>query len=448
MIAGAFVLTGPASGATQHPLVIRLRANAPAAIDMAVGLTRTFRSDTSFTDLVAGDPDIADVVPLTDQSFYVQARKLGTTTIAAYRADRSLAGLIEVQVGYNTPKLQSELRRRISGAHIRASSVNGQIMVSGTVPDVVTLQKAVDIAKQFGGQVINDLSVSQPQQVMLEVRFLEASKNIGRDLGIEWNASGHGMHLTTGSGGAAGVSPPFGAVLANILAGGVSADLLVQALEGKGLARRLAEPNLIAMSGQTASFLAGGEFPFPVQGDQGRITVEFRKFGVGLTFLPVVLGNGLINLKIEPEVSQLDATNSISTGTISVPGLVVRRASTTVELRDGQSFAIAGLLQITNSESARQLPWLGDVPVLGALFRSASFERHETELAIIVTPHLVRPSAPIQRLRSPLDSALPANDIDRFLFGRQEVALAPPRAPEIEGTQSSDNFFSALFGRR
>ena len=200
--------------------------------------------------------------------------------------------------------------------------------------------------------------------------------------------------------------------------------MLVQALEERGLARRLAEPNLIALSGEKASFLAGGEFPIPVAAENNRITVDYKKFGVGLTFTPTVLQNGVINLKIEPEVSQLDLTNTVRTASISVPALIVRRASTVVELRDGQSFAIAGLLQSINQETQQQLPWLGDVPILGSLFRSASFERKETDLAIIVTPRLVKPAKPGERLKTPLDPAVPANEFDLFLKGQQEIPVA------------------------
>jgi pilus assembly protein CpaC len=196
-------------------------------------------------------------------------------------------------------------------------------------------------------------------------------------------------------------------MIAQVLGGGINADVLVQALEDKGLARRLAEPNLIALSGEKASFLAGGEIPIPIAENENRITVTYKEYGVRLNFTPVVLDNGLINLKLEPEVSQIDETTVIRTGSIAIPGFITRRASTTIEVRDGQSFAMAGLLQSINQESQEQLPWLGDVPILGALFRSAAFERKETDLAIIVTPRLVKPAKPGQRLKTPLDNTAP-----------------------------------------
>ena len=185
--------------------------------------------------------------------------------------------------------------------------------------------------------------------------------------------------------------------------------------------RRLAEPNLIAMSGQSASFLAGGEFPIPVQSDEDTITIEFKKFGVGLEFTPTVLKDGLINLQIEPEVSQIDTTASVVINGLQIPGLSVRRAKTTVELRSGQSFVIAGLLQSGNTYDQQRLPWLSDVPILGALFRSSSFRRNETDLVIIVTPRLVQPIAPGQHIATPFDNAARGSEVDFFLNGKSEV---------------------------
>ena len=176
------------------------------------------------------------------------------------------------------------------------------------------------------------------------------------------------------------------------------------------------------MSGDTASFLAGGEFPVPVPGTLGQVAIEYKKYGVGLAFTPTVLSDGLINLKIEPEVSQLDSSHPVQVAGISVPPLIVRRASTTVELRDGQSFVIGGLLQSQGETAQQQLPWLGDVPILGALFRSAAYQKKETDLAIIVTPRLVRPARPGDAITTPLDNSLPPNDVDLFLMGKPEVA--------------------------
>jgi pilus assembly protein CpaC len=411
-------LTGAASAAARG---LTLGAGSSSSATVALGNTQTLRTRTSYVDLVVGDPEIADAMPLTDRSFYVHGKKLGTTTVSAYDANKVLVGQIEIEVSYNTSRLGAELRRRLPGSNVHVSSINGRIMLSGSVTDAVALDRAVTIARQFGTDVINTLTVSEPQQVLLEVRFIEVSRNAGKALGVQWDVVSKQIHFSTGPAMAATNNTPFASLLGHLLSGGTSADALVQALESKGLARRLAEPNLVAMSGQTASFLAGGEFPFPVPGSLGTVTVEFKKFGVGLSFTPLVLADRLISLKIEPEVSQIDTSATIQTPAGPVPSLVVRRASTTVELRDGQSFAIAGLLQGSLSDSSRQLPWIADVPVLGTLFRSAAFERNETELAIIVTPHLVEPAKPGQKLRTPADTTVAANEIDRFLLGKQEL---------------------------
>jgi pilus assembly protein CpaC len=187
----------------------------------------------------------------------------------------------------------------------------------------------------------------------------------------------------------------------------------------------------VALSGDTASFLAGGEYPIPVPGSLGTVTIDYKRYGVGLAFTPTVLAGGLINMKIEPEVSQLDTSNPVTVAGISIPPLIVRRASTTVELRDGQSFVIGGLLQSQGKNAISQLPWIGDVPVLGALFRSTQYQKNETDLAIIVTPRLVRPARPGDVIKTPLDGSLPVNDVDLFLMGKTEITH--PKARQLAG---------------
>jgi pilus assembly protein CpaC len=349
-----------------------------------------------------------------------------------------------VEVTFDVTRLTNELKRRFPRSHIAASAVNGRIMLSGEVADAVTLDQAVTIARQFGPQIINTVSVMQPQQVLLEVRFIEIARNAGRDLGVQWSRTGDHSIINIGMGQpasnlpvtassvanetAAGVlsgSSPFGFMIGRLVSGGVSTDVMINALEQKGVARSLAEPNLVALSGDTASFLAGGEYPIPVPGGFGQVTVDYKKYGVGLAFTPTVLNHGLINMKIVPEVSQIDTTHSVGVpGGASVPALIVRRASTTVELRDGQSFVIGGLLQTDNHNQIDQLPWLGSVPVLGALFSSKSYQRNQTDLAIIVTPHIVRPARPGDLVKSPADDALPPNDPDFFLLGKTELTHA------------------------
>jgi pilus assembly protein CpaC len=360
-------------------------------------------------------------------------------------------------VTYDVTRLQTELAR-VAGRGIKVSSVNGRIMLSGTASDAVTLDKAVTVARQFAPEIINTVMVDSPQQVMLEVRFVEASRQAGRELGVQWNVFSRdrmtanigsrlpanqlpiaapapgssilGSAAETAAGVLSGVSP-FGFLLGRMMSGSTTIDVLINALEQRGLVRTLAEPNLVALSGDTASFLAGGEIPVPVaQGTNNQISVEWKRFGVGLAFTPTVLNNGLINLKIEPEVSQLDPNNqvSIGAGLRPIPGFTVRRAATTIELRDGQSFMIGGLLQNESRSDMEEVPWLGSLPVLGQLFSSRSYQRKETDLAIIVTPRLVKPAPPGAAIATPLDNTLPANDADHFLMGRGEVPRADHRA--------------------
>ena len=440
-----------------------------ATVMVYIGKSEDVRTDTSFVEITVGDPEVADVNPLTDRSLSILGKKNGTTRVSVYAEGKKLVGVFDVEVVFDTSLLNTEIQRRFPQAQLRVSAVNGRIMLSGTAPDGPTVDKAVVIAKQFGPDVINMVTVLQPQQVMLEVRFVEATRQAGRDLGVQWNVFGQHnlanignraptsqLPVTNTGGGlfsqpgvtvggpnksALGISPievagvlsgtaPFGVVVSKLISKGFETDAIINALEQKGVARALAEPNLVALSGDTASFLAGGEYPIPVPGSLGSITVDYKRYGVGLAFTPTVLTGGLINMKIEPEVSQLDFSHMVTIAGLSVPPLIVRRASTTVELRDGQSFVIGGLLQSTNQNAIDQMPWLGDVPVLGALFRSASYQREETDLAIVVTPRLVRPARPGDVIKTPLDASLPVNDVDLFLMGKTEITPAAAKLAE------------------
>ncbi|MDB5600496.1 MAG: type and secretion system protein [Xanthobacteraceae bacterium] len=416
-----------------------------ASVNVTVGKAEDIRLEAGFVDILVGDADVADVNPLTDRSLSILGKKIGTTRVSVYGEERKLLGIFDVEVSYDVTRLQTEIRR-LTNSGIQVTSVNGRLLLSGTSPDAVTLDRAVTIARQFAPEVINTVSVRQQQQVMLEVRFVEASRQAGRELGVQINRYGNNSTMNSGNmagasglpvissltqaGAAAGVlsgTAPFGFAIARMVQGGMTADVIVNALEQKGLARSLAEPNLVALSGDTASFLAGGEFPVPVPGMNGSVAIEYKRYGVGLAFTPTVLKDGLINLKIDPEVSQLDTSNPVTVAGISVPPLIVRRASTTVELRDGQSFVIGGLLQNVGTSAQSQIPWLGDVPVLGTLFRSTQYQKNETDLCIIVTPRIVRPTRPGDIVKTPLDNTLPPNDADLFLMGKTEVARPDAR---------------------
>jgi pilus assembly protein CpaC len=428
-----------------------------ASVQVPVGKSQDVRTDAAFVDITIGDPEIADVHPLTDRSLSVLGKKIGTTRVSIYGENKKLIGIFDVEVSYDVSRLAEEIAHRFPHSKLRVSSVNGRILLSGSAADAPTLDTALTLAKQFGPEVINSVVVAAPQQVMMEVRFIEVSRSAGRELGVQWNvfsksgvanvgsrqnASNLPISAPTSSTNipigeiAAGVlsgASPFGFALGRMINAGTTIDVLINALEEKGIARTLAEPNLVAMSGETASFLAGGEYPIPVASQFGQITVDYKRYGVGLAFTPTVLSGGQINIKIEPEVSEIDTTRSVAVGaSITVPALTVRRASTTIELRDGQSFMIGGLLQSNGRNDVEQLPWLGEVPVLGALFRSASYQKRETDLAIIVTPRLARPMRPGDPIKTPLDNAVAASDLDLFVNGKIEAPKSQlrPGLPE------------------
>jgi pilus assembly protein CpaC len=412
-----------------------------SSVTVTVGKSLDVRTDQSFVDISVGDPDVADVNALTDHALSILGKKIGATRVTIYAKDKQVVGIFDVEVSYDVSLLNTEIMR-FTGGGIRVTSINGRIMLSGTSPDAATLDKAVTIARQFAPDVINTVQVMAPQQIMLEVRFIEASRSASRELGVQWNVFGNRVlanvgdqqpasalpALATTAAGVLSGSNPFGFLIGRVIGGANPTDVALNALEQKGLIRNLAQPNLVALSGDTASFLAGGEYPIPVPGQFGSIAIEYKKYGVGLAFTPTVLKDGQINLVIKPNVSQLDPTHSVSiAGGISVPALTVREAATTVELRDGQSFMLGGLLQNNSQTNQDQLPWIGDVPVLGALFRSAEYQKSETDLVIVVTPHIVRPLAPANAVHTPLDGTMPANDIDFFLMGNGEVSPALAR---------------------
>ena len=423
-------LADPAFGRLNERIVAeRVNAERVGRATVRVNHSETVRVPKAFTEVVVGASDIADVMPLSDRSLYLLGKRVGTTSVSIFDGEKRLVGVLDVEVTPNLSLVQSRIRSAIPSARgVRVTYAEGSLVLDGSVPDAPTAERAVAIAKAFSnGQVVNALQVASPQQVLLEVRVVEASRNAGRELGVTFSGqSADGQRFNTGLPLLSGATP-FGQIFANVMsASGATADVRIQALEDRGLVRRLASPNLTALSGSTASFLAGGEFPVPVSGETTasgvqQVTISFKKFGVMLDFTPVVLDNGAINLKITPEVSELDFTNAVRNLAVTIPAVVVRRASTEIVLRSGQSFALAGLMANTQRNDAAQLPWIGSVPVLGALFRSQSFQNRETELVIIVTAHLAKPAAPGARLATPLDRTVPANDVDFFVEGKFEL---------------------------
>ncbi len=422
--------------------------------------SRTIKLDKPFASALVGAPDIADVLPMSDRVMYVQGKKVGTTNVTLFDKDKNVIGVIGLDVTIDVQDIASKVHAGTESPGIRVSSNHFQIVLSGVARDAVDAEKAVAIAKGMATPpegkdpdkyVVNAMRIAASQQVMLRVRFIEVSRQAEREIGVNWfgaNASGtRGINTgkgvitqagptasssgvpvfgTLGTFAGSTLSAPFGVGLFNLANKGGSVDVLITALEQKGLARRLAEPDLVALSGDTASFLAGGEYPVPTVQPGGtlnspNISTKYQPFGVQLTFVPTVLASGIINLRLTPSVSELDYANAVQISGTFVPALTKREARTTIELRDGQSFAIAGLLQSDNLRDVSQLPWVGSVPILGALFRSSSYQQKETDLVVIVTPHLVAPAAPGQTLATPFDKQLPGNDVDLFLMGRPEV---------------------------
>jgi pilus assembly protein CpaC len=412
----------------------------------------------------AADPRVARVQAASPTTLFISGVARGRTVVVATAADGSEIASYEVTVGPPPrppgapgpavaaapalPALEAAIRSIVpGGTNISVRRVPGGVMLSGEVPTAADAQRAFAIARSGlpeGERVLDQLRIGGAMQVNLRVRVAEVSRTITRELGFNWQALGStgrfAFGLLTGAFAGAQLVPGLGGEAGrNFIAGGyrsTSFDIngLIDALAADQLISILAEPNLTAQSGETASFLAGGEFPVPVAAQNDRITIEFKQFGVSLAFVPTVMDASRISLKVRPEVSELSEEGAISLpvagGVVRIPALRVRRAETTVELGSGQSFAIAGLLQDGSRIASSGLPFLGDIPVLGALFRSDRFRRNDSELVIIITPYLVRPVSDPGRLALPTDGVRPANDIERILFHRQlSRETPPPRVP-------------------
>lgn len=388
---------------------------------VAVNKSQVLRLDQAFTSLSVGNPAVADVVALSDRSVYVLGKALGSTNVTVYGAGRQVLSVVDVVVTHDVEGLKNKLFDLFPNERVEVRSANDAVVVSGVVSTPEQLTRAASIAERYApGKLTNLLRVRGSQQVMLQVRVAEVSRSTARQLGIRPQILGGDFTFQPLD----MINPnAFAAALGTFEFPEFTVNALLEALEEKGVVKVLAEPNLIALSGDTANFLAGGEFPVPVaqDADTGRvvITIAFKQFGVGLAFTPTVIDGDLINLMVNPEVSQIDTNNSVVLNGFNIPGLTTRRASTTVELRDGQSFAIAGLLQSDFTDQVRQVPGIGDLPVLGALFRSSEFQRRETELVIIVTPRLVKPVA-AETLAAPTDSFRAPSNLELFLFGQVE----------------------------
>lgn len=393
-------------------------------------------ADTVFV----ANPDIADIQVKSARMIYLYGKKAGETVLYAVDGEDNVLLNTRVTVTHNLSALRSALRTAAPNAAVDASSVGDTLVISGDIGSAVQAENVRRLAARFSpgdGAVVNQMRVTTPNQINLRVRVAEVSREDLKQFGINWDAAlnvgGFAFGLFTGNPVVTGTFIPGSQHLIsrratglNNLYGGYQGgkfDLngLIDALATENLITVLAEPNLTAMSGETANFLAGGEFPIPVaqRATEGSpIVVEFKKFGVGLAFTPTVLDDGRINLKVRPEVSQLSTIGQVEVSGFLIPALTTRRAETTVELASGQSFAIAGLLQNNTTQDANKVPFLGDVPILGALFKSDRYRRNESELVIVVTPYLVRPVSS-NAIAAPTDGFVPPTDGQRILFSSQ-----------------------------
>jgi len=403
-------------------------AGAVLRLEASKGLL--IRLDRAASAVFIADPEVADIQVKSPRLIYLSGKRSGETTLYAVDDEERVLANQRVLVEHDITKLRDSLRAMLPDSAIRVQSIDSNIVLTGMVrtpsdsEDARRLTAAITADPK---KVINNLGVSAPAQVQLRVRVAEVSRDVLKTFGINWEATFQAgsflFGLATGNpilGAAAGglfASRQSGAnaIAGRFSKGKLDVNGLIDALDDQGLITVLAEPNLTAISGKAATFLAGGEFPIIVPGQNNQTTVDFKKFGVQLGFTPTIVGVDRISLHVAPEVSQLSNTGAVQIAGFQIPALTTRRAETTVELGSGQSFAIAGLMQNNITHDLNKFPGLGDVPVLGALFRSDRFQRNESELVIIVTPYLVRPVS--TQLATPADGFVPPTDTDRLLRG-------------------------------
>ena len=415
------------------PTLKVLQGGESAPLNVPMNRAVVVESDTPFAELSIANPSIADISTLSEKSIYVLGKTPGRTTLTLLGADGKLITNIDVHVTPDIAEFKERLQQILPGERVEVRTANDGIVLSGTVSSTAKLDRALDLANRYAPERVSNLmTVGGTQQVMLKVRFAEmqrsVSKNLRASLGV---AGGTDFGVNAGSGVLADgtrlsnllngdpVTSPNeaeGRMALGFSAGSMEFAVLLEALESKGAVRTLAEPNLTALSGQEAKFLAGGEYPIPTVDSNGSVAVEYKPFGVELNFTPVVVDGDQINLTINAAVSSIDTSVSLQTNGFSLNAFRRRETSTTVEMRDGESFAIAGLLQDDFRNLKGQVPWLGDIPVLGALFRSSEYERNQSELVIIVTPHLVSPTRG-EALALPTDRIKLPTEKDLFLFG-------------------------------
>ena len=435
----------PAPAAEEPGRVSQVRASGPPIV-VEAGKGSLIRLPKAAATVFIANPDVADVQVKTPTMIYVTAKTPGETVLYAVDADDHVLLNAPVRVEHDLSRVRETLNAIAPGENVTVSSVDNSLVLNGSVSSAARAEKvrslAASIASETKGTVVNRMAVATPNQVNIRVKVAEVNRTVLKTLGVNWNklAGAHIAFDTTNPTAVAGNLPTS----LGVIFGGATwlTQATVDALAQEGLVSVLAEPNLTATNGQPASFLAGGEFPVPIAGAAGTaggtptITVEFKKFGVSLDVTPTIIDAEHLNLRIRSEVSQLSTTGEVSvpltaTASVTIPALTVRRAETTVELGSGQSYALAGLLQNTDTQNVSKVPALGDIPILGQLFRSQQFQRNETELVLIVTPYLVQPSPRVANLASPLDGFAPAHDLTTVVNGGQyrQTLPAPAKGP-------------------
>jgi len=390
-------------------------------VEVAASKSQVLEVPAAYTDLMIADPKVADVIPLTAHSVYVVGKSAGSTALTIYGRGKRLIAAVNVIVGPDIDGFKMRLHEIMPDERdVSVRAANQSMVLSGTANNPADLGQILALAETYApGKIVNMLGVEGTQQVMLSVRFVEMERTALKNLSVQiTNTATSGNPQFNSSLGSA-LAGAFGTAALTYFTADGNLQVAVDGLETKGLVKTLAEPTLVAMSGDTASFLAGGEIPIPTAQAAGlggtTITVTYQQFGISLAFTPTILKDGMINLAVKPEVSSIDPAYGVTESGLVIPGLKVRRANTTVELRDGESFTIAGLLSDDYEGDINAFPWLGDIPILGALFKSTSFQKDQTELVIIVTPHLV--TARRGPVALPTDHFAPPSDFELFLFG-------------------------------
>jgi pilus assembly protein CpaC len=448
--AGVLAAEPPQEGLTFQAVQV----NTPQVLRLTVGESKIVESRSSFKRASVANPDVADQIVLSTKQLYLAGINVGTTTLTLWGNDGKVSNVFNVQVAPDISRLKEQIHILLpEEAGIKVMNSHDHITLAGTVSNMGALNKVLALAEPYAPQkVINMLEMGGVKQVMMEVKIAEMQRGLLKKLGVNFSRrqAGH-RDFTIGTLNQISAPnldqftrvPQFGQgggtttelfdilpALSNtaLLGFGIGNDLwtvFLDMLKEHGLSRLMAEPTLIAESGQSAEFLVGGEFPIPIPQQFSQVTIRFKEFGVGLKFTPTVLSDGRISIIVNPEVSELDFANGITLSGFQIPSLTTRRVKTVVELGDGQSFAIAGLLQENIRETVSKYPILGDIPILGALFRSTSFQKDETELIVIVTPHLVKPLDMVKQTL-PTDYYLEPNDFELMLMGYLEGKNSEP----------------------